>query len=142
MRTEGDDGSDDRVTVFEPYAAYGHLLPGDAFLQFQALGEIAVDGDAGDKAELRMTIGRTWTEGEFGRAWTPMLEVLAERGLTSGASVKVDLASQVQVSLNTRQHILLNAGLRFPLDDDEDRGVQAVVYLLWDWFDGGFLDGW
>jgi len=74
--------------------------------------------------------------------WTPMLEILAERGLVSGASVEVDLAPQVQVSLNTRQHILLNAGVRFPLDDDDDRGVQAVVYLLWDWFDGGFLDGW
>ena len=47
----------------------------------------------------------------------------------------------MQVSLNTRQHILLNAGVRFPLDND-DRGVLAVVYLLWDWFDGGFLDGW
>ncbi len=142
VREERADGSDDRVTVFEPYAAYGHLLPGDAFLQFQALGEIGLEGDAADAAELRATIGRTWSEGEFGRVWTPMLEVLAERSLASGASVEVDLVPQVQVSLNTRQHVLLNAGVRFPLDDDEDRGVQAIVYLLWDWFDGGFLDGW
>lgn len=142
VREERADGSDGRVTVFEPYAAYGHLLPGDAFLQFQALGEIGLEGDAADAAELRATIGRTWSEGEFGRVWTPMLEVLAERSLASGASVEVDLVPQVQVSLNTRQHVLLNAGVRFPLDDDEDRGVQAIVYLLWDWFDGGFLDGW
>ncbi len=142
VREEASDGSDDRVTVFEPYAAYGHLLPGDAFLQFQALGEIGLEDAASDAAALRATIGRTWSEGEFGRVWTPMLEVLAERKFASGASVEIDLVPQVQVSLNTRQHVLLNAGVRLPLEGDEGRDVQAIVYLLWDWFDGGLLDGW
>lgn len=130
------------MPLFEPFAAYARLLPGDAFLQFQALAELAANADAEDAAELRGVWGRTWTEGDFGRAWTPMIEVLASRDLGSDASTRFDLVPQIQVSLNTRQHVLLNVGVRLPLDDEDDRATQALVYLLWDWFDGGFFDGW
>jgi hypothetical protein len=47
----------------------------------------------------------------------------------------------VQVTLDKRQHIMLNAGLRIPVDDPE-RDTQLMAYLLWDWFDGGLLEGW
>lgn len=137
-----DDGSFRHVPVVEPFAAYAQLLPGDAFVQTQALVEFAVDGEHHHAAGLRVALGRTWTQGAFGRAWTPMLEVLAERDLTQGASTQVDLAPQVQVSLNTRQHVLLNVGVRIPAGGVGSRGAQVVAYLLWDWFDGGFLDGW
>ena len=70
-----------------------------------------------------------------------MLELLTKRDLVSGAETQVDLVPQVQVSLNRRQHVLLNVGARIPIDDP-DRGTQLVVYVLWDWFDGGFFDGW
>ena len=131
-----------RATIFEPFAAYAQLLPGDAFVQAQVLAEVAASDDAHHAAELRVTLGRTWTRGEFGRAWTPMVEVLVERELTAGSSPRVDLVPQVQVSLNPRQHVLLNAGVRFPAGRADGRGARLVVYLLWDWFDGGFLDGW
>jgi hypothetical protein len=49
---------------------------------------------------------------------------------------------QLQVSLNTRQHVLLNAGVRLPLTDADVRSSQLLVYVLWDWFDGGFFAGW
>ena len=117
-------------------------MPRDAFVQTQALAELAADGDAHRAAEFRVAFGKTWTRGKFGRAWTPMLEMLAMRDLTSGASTRVDLVPQVQVSLNTRQHVLLNVGLRLPAGNADGRGAQVVLYLLWDWFDGGFLDGW
>ena len=141
-RVREDDGSFRHVPVVEPFAAYAQLLPGDAFVQTQALVEFAVDGEHHHAAGLRVALGRTWTQGAFGRAWTPMLEVLAERDLTQGASTQVDLAPQVQVSLNTRQHVLLNVGVRIPAGGVGSRGAQVVAYLLWDWFDGGFLDGW
>jgi hypothetical protein len=48
---------------------------------------------------------------------------------------------QLQVTLSTRQHIMANIGIRVPLDDPH-RPTTAAVYLLWDWFDGGFLEGW
>jgi hypothetical protein len=49
---------------------------------------------------------------------------------------------QVQVSLSTRQHVLLNIGVRAPISQRSERRTSVLVYLLWDWFDGGFLSGW
>jgi hypothetical protein len=49
---------------------------------------------------------------------------------------------QMQVSLSTRQHILLNAGMRVPANSRQGRGSALMVYLLWDWFDGSFFSGW
>jgi hypothetical protein len=48
----------------------------------------------------------------------------------------------MQVSLNTRQHVLLNAGVRLPATDADVRSSQLLIYILWDWFDGGFFAGW
>ena len=129
-------------TKLEPYLAIVQLMPGDAFFQAQALGEFAVSGSAEDEVAIRALIGRTFTEGEFGRAWSPMVEVLAWRGLDSGSGVAMDFVPQLQVSLNTRQHILLNVGVRVPVARKLSRKPQIVMYLLWDWFDGGFRDGW
>jgi hypothetical protein len=142
-------GDDDKgfgkgTTVFEPFFTYGQLLPADSFLQVHAFGEFPQDSDFDDELGLRMAVGRTFTQGElgFGRAWTPMVEVLAARDLVSGATTNYDIVPQFQVSLNTRQHILFNIGVRLPVNDKDERDAQIAAYLLWDWFDGGFFDGW
>ena len=41
----------------------------------------------------------------------------------------------MQISLNTRQHILLNVGVRIPVSNKLNRKPQIAMYLLWDWFD-------
>ena len=137
-----DEGFGSGSTTLEPYAAYVQLLSGDAFFQAQALGEFALSGAAEDEVAVRAVFGKTFTEGQFGRAWSPMVEVLAARELASGSDTTLDLVPQLQVALNTRQHILLNVGVRIPVGNKQDRKPQVVMYLLWDWFDGGFLDGW
>ena len=71
-----------------------------------------------------------------------MVEILGGRALSAGADTDWDLLPQMQVTLNTRQHVMLNVGVRTPLNNTADRETQVVVYLLWDWFDGGFLEGW
>jgi hypothetical protein len=38
--------------------------------------------------------------------------------------------------------VLLNVGLRMPINDRVGRQTQLMVYVLWDWFDGGLFDGW
>jgi hypothetical protein len=48
----------------------------------------------------------------------------------------------VQFTLNTRQHIMANLGVRFPVSNTEGRSTQVIFYLLWEWFDGGLFDGW
>ncbi len=129
--------------VIEPFATYGKLLPNDAFFQAHAFAEFPTESGFDDEFGLRVAFGRTFTTGgEYGRAWSPMLEVLTVRDLKSGAATKVDLVPQFQVSLNTRQHILFNVGTRIPVNEKEGRDPQIVMYLLWDWFDGGFFDGW
>jgi hypothetical protein len=130
------------TTVFEPYVAFGQILPSDSFIQFQAFAEFKTDSEADDEVGARVALGRTFTSGDWGRSWTPMVEVLSVRDLHKGANVNIDLVPQVQVSLSTRQHLLLNAGVRVPVNHTQGRDTQFVVYLLWDWFDGGFFDGW
>jgi mono/diheme cytochrome c family protein len=131
------------TTVIEPFALYAKLLPGDAFIQLQGKLEFPVESGFEEEAVLRTAFGKTWTSGgPFGRAWTPMIEVLGGRELRSGADVSWDVVPQFQVTLNTRQHIMANFGFKVPVTDSSVRDTEFVFYLLWDWFDGGLLEGW
>lgn len=137
-----DAGFGSGTTVFEPFASFGQFLPMDAFLQLQGGAELPLIRDpATEEAFLRGALGRSFTQGRWGRTWSPMVEVLGARELVSGAETHWDLVPQVQVTLNQRQHVMLNVGLRIPVDD-AGRDTQLAVYLLWDWFDGGFFEGW
>jgi len=141
----GDDeaGFGKGTAVFEPFVSYGQILPAELFLHGQAGFELPFDSDRADEeAFLRGALGRTFTVGRWGRAFSPMVEVLGARELTSGATTHWDLVPQIQITLNTRQHVMLNVGVRTPLNDTADRDTQVVAYLLWDWFDGGLFQGW
>jgi mono/diheme cytochrome c family protein len=128
--------------VAEPFLAFGQVLPRDAFIQFIGKAEWSADEARAEReAALGMALGKTWTHGQWGRTWTPMMELLAGRELEGGATIAWDVVPQMQVSLNTRQHVLLNVGARIPLNQTA-RPTQLVMYVLWDWFDGGFFDGW
>lgn len=137
--SEGD-GIGGGTLVFEPFLTFGQILPGDAFVQAQAGLELPRAG--GTEGFWRTAVGRTFTQGTFGRSWSPMLEVLGARELEAGAVTHWDLLPQMQVSLSKRQHILFNAGVRLPVNDRTGRPTQVLTYFLWDWFDGGLLDGW
>lgn len=130
------------ATVFEPFVAYGQLLPGDAFLQMHALGEIPLNGGGPSEVGLRTAIGKTWIAGDYGRAWTPMVELLLTRELEKGAYTEVDIAPSLQVSLSTRQHILASLGARIPVNKPSLRNTQLGFYIIWDWYDGGLFEAW
>jgi mono/diheme cytochrome c family protein len=131
------------VTIFEPFVAFGQLLPADSFVQAQAGFELPFDTDrAGREAFWRVAIGKTFTQGRFGRSWSPIVEWLASRDLEDDASVHWDVVPQMQVTLNRRQHIMINVGVRIPVNERSGRSTQVITYFLWDWFDGGLLDGW
>lgn len=70
-----------------------------------------------------------------------MLEAVATRALDGGGT-DVDLVPQMQVTVNTRQHVMINLGVRLPVTDADARNTRVLFYVLWDWFDGGFFDGW
>ena len=58
------------------------------------------------------------------------------------ARVQWDVLPQMQVTLNRRQHIMINVGVRIPVNERTDRSTRVITYFLWNWFDGGLLDGW
>ena len=129
-------------TVYEPLVLAGQMLGANGFVQMQAGYEIASSQEKGsNETFLRTAFGYTWAQGAgFGRAWTPIAEVLVAK--PSGAATEWDIAPQFQVSLSKLQHVLFNAGVRVPLTQRASRKPQLMTYVLWDWFDGGFFQFW
>jgi mono/diheme cytochrome c family protein len=141
-------GSEERgfgkgTTIVEPFLAWGQILPANSFLQLHTGLELSTDTSrASHETFLRTALGTTVTARPFGRSWSPIVELLGTRELETGERYQWDVVPQMQVSLSRRQHILVNGGIRIPVSQREGRGVQVITYLLWDWFDGGFTDGW
>ncbi len=141
----GDDelGFGNGTTVFEPFVTWGQILPAGFFLQSQLGLELTADKDQAENAGfLRAALGWTTTTGEFGRAWSPMVELLAGRDFAGDAEFKYDIVPQIQITLNKRQHIMFNIGLRTPLNGRSTRNTQVIFYVLWDWFDGTLFEAW
>jgi hypothetical protein len=136
------DGLGGGATIVEPFGTVSQLLPHNAFLHVHAGLELPVGAEERHKETFwRAAIGKTYTQG-WGRAWSPMIELLAAHGIGAGEGVAWDVLPQVQVTLSTRQHVTFNGGVRIPLNDRRTRSAAMMFYLLWDWFDGGFLSGW
>ena len=135
-------GTGGGTAVFEPFVTFGQVLPRDAFVQAQAGFGLPLSSGHDNEIFWRAAIGRSFEQGRFGRVWSPMLEILAARPLVSGAAVEWDLLPGAQVTLNKRQHVRLAGGLRLPVTDADTRKRSVIVYLLWDWYEGGFLQGW
>jgi hypothetical protein len=131
------------ITVFEGFAAYGQLLPGNTFLQVQGGAEAPTHSDAAKAVFLRTALGKYLTQGKgLGRLWSPMVEFIADREFATGEKVNWDVVPEMQVTLSRRQHIRANFGFRVPVNNTSGRSTQFIFYLLWDWFDGGLRDGW
>ena len=129
-------------TVFGVFAAYDVVLPADTFVELQAGGDFPLHiHDAPRSVFFNSAFGKIISR-NFGRQWTPMIEVLANRDLTRGAVTDWDVLPEFQVTLNRRQHVRAAIGLRIPVNDTAERPKQVIAYVLWDWFDGGLLEGW
>ncbi len=140
-------GNDDKglgsgVAVFEPFVTFGQVLPRGGFIQAQTGFGIPLSGSGSNEFFWRTAIGRSFEQGRFGRYWSPMLEILGARPLAKGAKTEWDLLPGAQVTLNARQHVRLGGGVRMPVTESADRAKSVIVYLLWDWYEGGFFKGW
>jgi len=124
------------------FLLFGQILGSDSFLQTQAGMAVPLYSGGSADARGRLALGRTFSQGEGERSWTPMLEVVANRAVESDAEIRADLVPQVQIALNTRQHVLANLGVLIPASDKEGRSPVFLAYVLLDWFDGGFTEGW
>jgi mono/diheme cytochrome c family protein len=131
------------TTVLESFVLWGKLLPHDSFLQVQGIAEVPRDAALDSELSVRAAFGHTITADHgFGRAWTPMVEVLGAKPLASGATTEWDVVPQLQVTLSKRQHIQAGAGFRLPVSERASRTGSFVFYLLWDWADGAIREGW
>lgn len=128
---------------FEPHLLFAQSLPADFFLQGDIFGEFPAGKGLSKEAHVRLSLGRTFAEDDgWGRSWSPQIELLTWHEFAPGAQVDWDIVPQLQVSLSKRQHILASAGVRLPLNNSSERKPMFVFYILWDWYDAGFLEGW
>jgi len=140
-----DKGLGSGKTSFGAFVAYDRLFPVQAFLEVQAGADLPVHAseDVTRSVYVRAALGRSLSGHDaFGRLWSPMVELLAARNLQSGASTHWDVIPEMQVTLNRRQHLRAALGYRLPINDVAGRPRQVIAYFLWDWFDGGLLEGW
>jgi hypothetical protein len=131
------------VAMFEAFGTVSQILPRDGFLHAHTGIEVPADSaQAAQAAFWRLAVGKSFMTNRWGRTWSPMVEMLVARDLEKNAETEWDVLPQLQVSLSTRQHVLLNVGVRAAVSQRRERRASVLVYLLWDWFDGGFLSGW
>lgn len=138
-----EDGFSEGIFLFEPALAMAQLLPYVGFLQLQGGAELSTQTDDVPHVVFwRVAFGHTFRKGGFGRSWSPMVEVLGATEIADGAAVEWDIVPQLQVALSKRQHIRFAAGVRLPLTDFKERQLEIQAYLIWDWYDGAFTEGW
>jgi mono/diheme cytochrome c family protein len=135
-------GLGDGVTIWEPFAMFGKGIGANGFIQMHAGIELPSNTDKKPRETfLRGVYGYTYAvDHGFGRAWTPMAEVVTAREF--GGDVEMDIIPQMQVSLSKLQHILLDVGVSIPATERQGRHPQFLAYFLWDWFDGGLFQYW
>lgn len=132
------------TTTFEPFASFDQLFPTNTFFQFQMGADIPFDQKVSPQSLFGYaTVGQTLAgQHRLGREWSPMVEFLATRDLTSTAKTEWDVLPEMQVTLSRRQHVRADVGVRAPLTNTADRTPQVVFYVLWDWADGKLWGGW
>jgi mono/diheme cytochrome c family protein len=132
------------VTTLESFVAFAQLLPALSFVQLQAGTDQPIDTSKAPRSVFwRAAVGKSFRQSDgLGRMWTPMTEFVANRDFTSRAKTNWDVVPQFQVTLSQRQHVRANLGFSIPVTNTAGRPIQAVFYLLWDWFDGGLRQGW
>ena len=135
-------GLGNRLLTIEPFGTFSQSLPFDSFVHAQAGMEFPLNlGAALNEVFWRVAAGKTFTEPRQGRAWSPIVEVLAARELEFGEPVKWDLMPQLLVTLNRRQHLMASGGIRVPLSV-RTRSPSIMAALLWEWTQGSVFAGW
>ncbi len=132
------------TTTFEPFAAFDQLFKENTWLQFQAGADITADTSKTPRSMFwRSTIGQSLaSDNGLGRLFSPMVEFLAVHDFQKNSSTDWDALPQMQVTISRRQHIRADVGVRAPFTNTSGRSPQVVYYVLWDWADGKFWEGW
>ena len=132
------------VTVFEPFAAFGQMLPADGFVQAQTGFEIPL---AEDRTPTSSSGGRSWARASCrassdarGRRWSKCSAPRSSTTANHGA------LGRRAADAGDAQHAAAHHDQRRRQDSGQRArpraATQVLTYFLWDWFDGGLFDGW
>ena len=132
------------TTTFEPFASFDQLFRSNTWVQFQMGADLPHDTRKSPQSLFWYTaLGQTIAgDHRLGRQWSPMVEFLATRDLVDGARTDWDIMPEMQVTASKRQHIRVDVGVRTPVTDTAGRSPQVYFYVLWDWAEGHFWNGW
>ena len=129
-----------------PYLAYGKIL-NDAWT-FQGSGRLKLSLEDSDHSSAEFAGIVHYIHTPWPRSVFPTLELVAEvpfeRGTGPGkkSAVQLSVLPQVRIGLNKRGNIALNVGVELPLNDRDRYDWRTYVYFIWDFADGGLLEGW
>jgi mono/diheme cytochrome c family protein len=139
-----DRGLGEGTTVFNPFVAYGQILPAGGFVQAHGGVDLPLDTTETKRDVFwRAALGWSFSAHRYGPMYSPIVEVLGAREFdTSGAVATWDIAPQIQATLSRRKHVRVDFGARIPLNQTDERHVQLAAYILWDWFEGTPWEGW
>jgi len=138
--------NDDANWEFLPYLAMGKILSEKWTLQ--SSGRLKFDMEDSDQGSAEFAGVVHYVHTDYGRAVFPGLELVAEVPFERGSepdradAVQFSIVPQARIGLNKRGNIALNAGVEWPLNDDDRYDWQVYLYLIWDFADGGFFEGW
>ena len=77
------------TVILEPGLLYAQLLPADAFLQTQFGFELPADLNKADREMVwRAAFGKSIQEPNWGRTWTPILEIVGGRELDNAGTTQ------------------------------------------------------
>ena len=132
------------TTTFEPFAAFDQLFKSNTWVQFQMGADLPFDTKKSPQSLFWYTaLGQTIAgDHRLGRQWSPTVEFLATRDLVDGAKTDWDIMPEMQVTASKRQHVRVNVGVRAPATNTAGRSPQVYFYVLWDWAEGHFWNGW
>lgn len=129
-----------------PYLAVGKIISDR--LTFQGSGRLKASLDDWDHGSAEFAGILHWVNSPMPRAFFPGLELVAELPFERGSgpdrksSVQLSVLPQVRIGLSKRGHVAINAGVELPINDTDRYDWRAYAYLIWDFADGGFFDGW
>lgn len=131
---------------FLPFVAVGKVLNDALTFQGSARFKLPTDRFKDGQAELSGIVH--WVHSPWGRAVFPAMELTAEvpfeRQTTVGNedAVQLSVTPQVRIGLTKGGHVALNLGVEVPLNESDRFNYKGHIYLIWDFADGGFWQGW
>lgn len=129
-----------------PYLAVGKILSDQFTFQGSSRAKLPIDDI--DQGSIELSGIVHWTHTPRPRSIFPALEFTAEFPLDRGSGanrtdfVHTSLTPQARIGLSKRGHVAMNLGVEIPLNETDRFDYRGYMFLIWDFADGMFWEGW